>query len=81
MFFIRSGAFWDINLYVIFHKSTQFTYMIGCQEKSAPGEICPKTLGADFSGEIMEKSSLLSNFTYIDVECYSHCSQFLCTVS
>ena len=26
-FFVRSGSFWDINLYVIFHKSTRFMYI------------------------------------------------------
>ena len=27
MFFVHPRSFWDINLYVIFHKSTPFTYI------------------------------------------------------
>ena len=61
------------NLFRCCHMNfdlTFFTLVFSCEcwrnrplEKSAPREIGPKTLGI----EILEKSSLLSNFTYIDV--------------
>ena len=43
-------------------------------EKSAPKRLGPISPEKSAPIEILEKSSLLSNFTYIDVECYSHCS-------